>query len=64
MYRDVEYDDYSLVVELDGRTGHEDLRSRDEDMDRDLDAAVDGNESVRVSWGQAAPPAPYVVAYR
>lgn len=35
-FRDVDYDEWGVVVELDGRYGHDDARSRD----RDLDAAV------------------------
>jgi very-short-patch-repair endonuclease len=42
----------SLVVELDGRLFHDNATARDKDMDRDLDAAVDGLNTVRVGWGQ------------
>ena len=52
VYRDVDYDGLGLIVELDGRVFHESARARDRDMDRDLDAAVDGQETVRVSYGQ------------
>lgn len=52
VYRDVDYDEVGLLVELDGRLFHESARARDLDMDRDLDAAVDGRETVRVSYGQ------------
>jgi hypothetical protein len=51
VYRDVEYD-AGLIVELDGRLFHDSARARDADLDRDLDAAVDGRATVRVSWGQ------------
>ena len=34
-FQDVSYDDYGLVVELDGRIGHEDTRGRLRDMRRD-----------------------------
>ncbi|HET7736774.1 MAG TPA: type IV toxin-antitoxin system AbiEi family antitoxin domain-containing protein [Nocardioidaceae bacterium] len=51
VYRDVEYDG-GLVVELDGRLFHDSARGRDRDFDRDLAAAVDGRDSVRLSWGQ------------
>lgn len=51
-YRDVEYEDYALVVELDGRLFHDSAGQRDRDFDRDLDAAADGRDSVRLSWGQ------------
>lgn len=50
-YRDVEYAG-RVIVELDGRLFHDSARGRDRDMDRDLDAAVDGRSTVRLSWGQ------------
>lgn len=50
--RDVEYDAFGLVVELDGRLHHGSARQRDRDLDRDLDAAVDGRRTVRLGWGQ------------
>ena len=40
VFRDVEYE--TLIVELDGRLFHDSAAQRDRDMDRDLDAAVDG----------------------
>ena len=49
--RDVEYA-AGLVVELDGRLFHDTATQRDADLDRDLDAALDGRETVRLSWGQ------------
>lgn len=51
-YRDVDDEDYALIVELDGRLFHDSAGQRDLDVDRDLDAAVDGRDSVRLSWGQ------------
>ncbi|MCW2780409.1 MAG: hypothetical protein JWR35_858 [Marmoricola sp.] len=51
IYRDVEYAG-GLVVELDGRLFHDSAAHRDRDFDRDLDAAVDGRNTVRLSWGQ------------
>ncbi|WP_457205098.1 hypothetical protein [Nocardioides sp. P5_C9_2] len=51
VYRDVEHDD-GLVVELDGRLFHDSARQRDADMERDLDAALAGKDTVRVGWGQ------------
>jgi hypothetical protein len=50
--RDVEYEAFGLVVELDGRLHHGSARQRDRDLDRDLDAAVDGRRTVRLGWGQ------------
>ncbi len=51
VYRDVEYSGV-LVVELDGRLVHNTAAQRDADFERDLDAALDGRATVRLSWGQ------------
>jgi hypothetical protein len=51
VYRDVEYTN-GLLVELDGRLFHDSTLQRDADFDRDLDAAVDGHSTLRLSWGQ------------
>lgn len=51
VYRDAEYGD-ECVVELDGRLVHDSVPQRDADFERDLDAAVDGRSTVRLSWGQ------------
>ena len=51
VYRDVVYD-VGQLVELDGRMWHDNPRQRDADLDRDLDAAVAGLDSVRLGWGQ------------
>lgn len=51
VYRDLEYAGV-LVVELDGRLVHNTAAQRDADFERDLDAAVDGRTTVRLSWGQ------------
>jgi hypothetical protein len=51
VYRDAEYAG-GLIVELDGRIVHNTIAQRDADLDRDLDAAVDGRTTVRLSWGQ------------
>lgn len=50
-YRDAEYGE-RLVVELDGRVFHDSATSRDADFERDLDAAVGGRSTVRLSYGQ------------
>ena len=42
----------NLVVELDGRTHHEGASARHRDLQRDLAAAVDGLQTVRLGWGQ------------
>jgi hypothetical protein len=49
---DVEYRRFGLLVELDGRLFHDRADQRDRDLDRDLDAAVDGRSSIRLGWGQ------------
>ncbi len=51
IYRDVEYH-VGLVVELDGRLFHDTTTQRDTDLDRDLLSAVDGKDSIRLSYGQ------------
>lgn len=51
VHRDVQYAT-GLLVELDGRLFHDTAAQRDADFDRDLDAAVDGLDTVRLSWGQ------------
>ena len=51
VYRDVEYAG-GLVVELDGRLFHDSTAQRDRDFDRDLVAAVQGKDTVRLSYGQ------------
>ena len=52
-FRDADYPDLGLVVELDGRLGHVDPVSRDLDLERDLDAAVHaGRRTLRLGWGQ------------
>ncbi|MFZ2510423.1 MAG: hypothetical protein WAW85_04955 [Gordonia sp. (in: high G+C Gram-positive bacteria)] len=43
-FRDIDYDDWGVVVELDGRYGHEDPVSRARDLERDLDAAVSAHK--------------------
>jgi hypothetical protein len=50
--RDVDYAPLPLLVELDGRLFHDSSGQRDLDLDRDLDAVVDGCSTVRLGWGQ------------
>lgn len=56
MFRDVLHGGkrprWRLIVELDGRLFHSSARQRDNDMERDLDAAVDRDETVRLGYGQ------------
>lgn len=40
------------VIELDGRLWHDTAEQRDRDFERDLDAAVDELDTLRLSWGQ------------
>jgi hypothetical protein len=51
-FRDVVDPPYGLAVEPDGRLHHDSADARDADLDRDLDAAVDGLDTVRLGWGQ------------
>jgi hypothetical protein len=51
VYRDVDYEELGQLVELDGRLFHDSATSRDLDMSRDLEAAADGSETLRISYG-------------
>jgi hypothetical protein len=51
VYRDVDYD-LGVVVELDGRLGHDSTGGRDADFDRDLETASVDRSTVRISYGQ------------
>lgn len=55
-YRDVDYLGLGMVVELDGRLGHEEASDRWADLDRDLDSVLAGDLTVRVGWKQALEP--------
>ena len=50
--RDIDDAPLRLLVELDGRLFHDSAGQRDLDLDRDLDAVVDGRSTVRLGWGQ------------
>jgi len=52
VFRDVDYEELALIVELDGRMDHSHVADKDRDLDRDLDAAVDGTVTVRLGHGQ------------
>jgi hypothetical protein len=56
LFRDVRYGGirprWRLIVELDGRLFHSSARARDRDLERDLDAAIDREETVRIGYGQ------------
>jgi hypothetical protein len=55
-HRDVEYRAHGLVVELDGRLGHEAVRDRWADLDRDVHTAVAQSMTVRLGYGQVLQP--------
>ena len=55
-HRDVEYVEQRLVLELDGRLGHEWAVDRWSDLDRDLTAATTGSLTLRAGWGQVMQP--------
>lgn len=50
--RDVEYQDYDVYVELDGRLGHEAAADRWKDLERDLAAAASERLTLRPGWRQ------------
>lgn len=56
MFRDVVYvgsrPSWRQIVELDGRLHHDSAQARDRDLERDLDAAIDGADTVRLGYGQ------------
>lgn len=56
MFRDVVYRGgrprWTQVVELDGRLFHDSPRARDRDLERDLEAALAGEHTVRLGYGQ------------
>lgn len=53
-FRDVEYAEWGVVVELDGYLFHASADRFDEDLERDLEVAVSGRRSLRLGWGQVA----------
>ena len=61
-YRDVDYVELATVVELDGRIGHEETLDAWSDLDRDVDALVAGELTVRAGWGQVLQPCRLAVA--
>ena len=51
--RDLDYEQWGLILELDGMMYHDGPRQRDLDLERDLDATVGANRrTVRLGWGQ------------
>lgn len=54
-FRDLEYPEFGVIVELDGRLFHDSAVARDRDMERDLDAvAFADKNSVRLGWAQTS----------
>ncbi|MDX6372107.1 MAG: hypothetical protein QOD98_1095 [Nocardioidaceae bacterium] len=51
-YRDVDYEEYGVLVELDGQLGHDGTADRWDDLDRDVSSAVGGHLTVRAGWRQ------------
>jgi len=51
-YRDVAYRGLGVIVELDGRLGHDLAADRWADLDRDLATAKAGELTLRAGWGQ------------
>ncbi|WP_440713932.1 type IV toxin-antitoxin system AbiEi family antitoxin domain-containing protein [Gordonia sp. FQ] len=53
-FRDLDYPEWGLIIELDGRLGHDDSVARTRDFERDLDAAVGARRrTVRLCYAQA-----------
>ncbi len=56
MFRDVRYGGdrprWRQIIELDGRLDHGSARARDADLERDLDAALERQHTVRLGYGQ------------
>lgn len=55
-FRDVEYGGLGVVMELDGRLGHETTQDRWDDLDRDIESAVNGDVTLRAGWRQVLSP--------
>jgi hypothetical protein len=51
-YRDVAYEAFGVVIELDGRLGHESGSDRWADLERDMFTASQGSVTVRLGYGQ------------
>jgi len=54
--RDIEYEEFGVVVEIDGRLGHVGWTNRQRDGRRDREAAADGRLTIRVFWPDLLPP--------
>ncbi|TCJ29937.1 hypothetical protein [Nocardioides jejuensis] len=51
-FRDVEYEEYGLVVELNGRAFHSGKQAWDKDLERELDDLLDAKVQARLGWRQ------------
>lgn len=56
VYRDLDYERYGLLVELDGRIGHEWSQDRWADVERDIGAALTNRLTIRPGWRQVLEP--------
>jgi hypothetical protein len=52
VFRDVDYESFGVVVELDGRLDHLEAGQRARDLDRDLELALSDRTGVRLGWSQ------------
>jgi hypothetical protein len=50
VYRDATYERFRMIIELDGRIGHERSNDKWDDQDRDLLAATDDRVTLRLGW--------------
>ena len=55
-YRDADYLGGLLVVELDGRLGHDVAAARWADLERDLHSVLAGSTTLRIGWRQVLDP--------
>jgi len=55
-YRDVEYSDFAVVVELDGRFVHAGPGREWADLERDVDAVARGESTLRLGWAHILEP--------
>jgi hypothetical protein len=55
-FRDVEYSDFGLVVELDGRLAHSGPRRAWTDLERDVAGMVRGEATLRLGWQHVLEP--------
>lgn len=51
-YPDVAYEEFNVLVQLDGKVGHSDSLDRWADFDKDIAGLIDSIVTLRVGWGQ------------